>query len=80
MPTVCPVFGIPIDTVYGTPAANRPSLDRVDNTKGYVVGNVMVISWRANTRKSDMSISELRALLAYMEAAEMLGLTAAPKC
>ena len=54
----CPLLGIPM--VYGT--RTSPSLDRIDNTKGYVPGNVMVISKKANTMKSDATFSDLFAL------------------
>lgn len=60
LPDNCPVLGIPLD--YGTPAKNfeaTPSIDRIDNTKGYVTGNVLVISTRANTLKRDASRDEL---------------------
>jgi len=35
--------------------ANVPSLDRVDNTKGYIRGNVEVISLQANVMKNNAS-------------------------
>ena len=54
IPTLCPVLGIPMD---------RPSLDRIDGTKGYVKGNVRVISHRANMLKNDATIEELELVL-----------------
>ena len=69
IPTHCPVLGIPL--VYlgrkrdGIDQA--ASLDRVDNTLGYVLSNVKIISNRANTLKADASVSELRAVLHYVE-------------
>jgi hypothetical protein len=44
---------------------NAPSIDRVDTKYGYVPGNIAVISKRANSRKSDASINEIFAILAY---------------
>ena len=44
---------------------DTPSLDRRDNSKGYVRGNVRVISWRANSRKSDLTALELWQIYRY---------------
>jgi hypothetical protein len=53
IPEVCPVMGIPLVVKSGVPgpAKNSPSLDRIDNSKGYIKGNVRVISAAANTQK-----------------------------
>jgi hypothetical protein len=71
MPETCPVLGTPIN--YTTPRGqgslqenDRPTVDRIDNSKGYVPGNVAVISWRANRLKSDGSLEEMEKLVAYM--------------
>lgn len=58
MPTHCPLLGVPIDPFSGN-IDFHPSLDRLDNTKGYVPGNVAVVSHRANRIKSDSTHSEL---------------------
>lgn len=39
-----------------------PSLDRIDSRKGYVRGNVQIISLRANTLKLDATLDELVTL------------------
>lgn len=72
-PTHCPVLGIELHY----PARNgesddpkrpdRASLDRWDNTKGYVPGNVFVISCRANILKSNATHEELKRIAAYAE-------------
>lgn len=46
---------------------HSPSIDRIDPTKGYIKGNIAVISWRANMLKNNMTVEEARLLLAYLE-------------
>lgn len=74
IPEVCPVLGLPLDTKKpgkrGFPLAGSPTLDRFDNAKGYVPGNVSVISWRANSLKKDANWQELEALVQWMKAKE----------
>jgi len=67
IPEFCPVYGLRLDCAAPARAPNLPSLDRVDNTKGYVPGNVRVISWKANCDKSDLSQDEILALAAYVQ-------------
>ena len=70
VPDVCPVLGIPINVRTGNhPRRNfdSPSVDRIRNDIGYVKGNIRVISSRANSLKSDATITELEAVLAYMK-------------
>lgn len=71
MPVRCPILGLDLDYSYGTKNGkirpNSPSVDRVDPTKGYVKGNVQVISMRANTIKSNATAAELRKVADYME-------------
>ena len=64
IPIICPILGIPIFVegkinVRAGPSDNSPSLDRIDNTKGYIKGNVQVISHKANTMKGNASPQEL---------------------
>lgn len=68
IPKNCPVLKIklePNDIKGGS--YNSPSLDRIDNTKGYVKGNVHVISKRANMIKTDATIEEIEAVLKYFK-------------
>ena len=67
IPEVCPILGIPLFLGEGKLCSNSPSLDRVDNSIGYLSGNVRVISFKANRYKSDLTIEEVRKLLNYME-------------
>ena len=63
IPAVCPILGIPIVCYAGRgrPGGrmDSPSLDRIDNDKGYVKGNVQVISHKANSMKFTASAEEL---------------------
>lgn len=69
LPERCPVLGIPLTIGEGGKAnPNSASVDRIDNAKGYIPGNVEVISLRANQLKRDATIEELEAVLAYMKA------------
>lgn len=58
VPDICPILGIPMRT---------PSLDRINPGKGYVKGNVRVISHRANMLRHNATYEELRAVLADAE-------------
>jgi hypothetical protein len=46
---------------------NSPTLDKIDPSKGYVKGNVNVISQRASRLKSDGTAAEHRAIADYMD-------------
>jgi hypothetical protein len=62
----CPVTGVKLD-LETNKLNTSMSLDRVDNSKGYIPGNVVVVSRWANLRKSDMTLGDVQRLLAYME-------------
>lgn len=68
IPDVCPALGIPLKKDKGALCPNSPSLDRLDPSKGYVRGNVAVISHRANRIKQDASPDELRLIAKNMRA------------
>jgi len=64
IPVTCPILDIPIIKVYtkgkkSGPTPNSPSVDRIDNTKGYIKKNVQVISHQANTMKANASPEQL---------------------
>jgi|GEM_PF-1204911 len=68
IPEFCPVLGIKLKCAEGRVQPNSPTLDRFIPALGYVPGNVFIISAKANTIKSDSSVEELRAVLAWVEA------------
>lgn len=62
LPEFCPVLGIKLKVNAGFGAGGKDdsySLDRIDNTKGYIKGNVQVISHKANSMKSTATEDEL---------------------
>jgi hypothetical protein len=68
IPELCPVLGIPIvkNQKLGDRRDNGPSIDRRDNSLGYIRGNICVISWRANRLKWNGSAREFESILKYM--------------
>ena len=68
IPDKCPLLGIPLIKNKTIQQGNSPSLDRKDPTKGYIKGNVWVISNRANTLKNDATLQELKTLVENLEA------------
>ena len=71
IPERCPILDIPI--VWGNfsgkahPTDNSPSVDRIVPQKGYVKGNIVVVSQRANRIKNDSTIEELRKICSFYE-------------
>jgi len=63
IPTFCPLLGIELQISSGSTAPNSPSLDRIIPELGYVKGNVMVISHRANTIKNNATLVELQTIV-----------------
>lgn len=61
IPVYCPALGIPL--IAGgnahAPTDNSPSLDRIKPELGYVKGNVIVVSLRANRIKTDATLEEI---------------------
>ena len=58
MPEFCPLLGIKLDS-YADNIDVHPSIDRIDSSKGYVKGNVWIVSHRANRIKGDATFGEL---------------------
>lgn len=63
IPEFCPVLGLKLEQGKGKMQASSPTLDRIDSSKGYIKGNVRVISYRANMLKNNATVEELKLLL-----------------
>ena len=65
--THCPVLGIELrysePKMDNAPRDNSASLDRIVPDRGYVKGNVRIISMRANRLKCDATAEEMRLIL-----------------
>lgn len=60
IPECCPLLNINMFFDRENPRhSGTPSLDRLDSTKGYVKGNVWIISLKANIMKNNASKEEL---------------------
>jgi hypothetical protein len=68
IPDKCPILGIELNMNSGKSGAyrNSPSLDRIDNSKGYIEGNIQVISQLANAMKCHASNEELHAFAKWV--------------
>lgn len=75
LPDICPILGIPLKisrakrnkSKKGLSRENSPSLDRINNSKGYVKGNVIVVSYKANTIKNNATLKELKKIVSFYE-------------
>ncbi|NBR25317.1 MAG: hypothetical protein EBU08_16375 [Micrococcales bacterium] len=65
----CPIFNTPFKTArLGESRDASPSLERIDPAKGYVQGNILVVSLKANRMKNNGSLEELKLLVEYYDA------------
>lgn len=60
IPMFCPVLGIKLEISDGYQRDASPSLDKIVPERGYVKGNIVITSWRANRLKGDATVDELR--------------------
>ena len=62
LPEFCPILGIKLEvSTDGRGNPQAASLDRIDNTKGYIKGNIEVISRLANMMKQTATREQLLA-------------------
>lgn len=65
----CPVFGFRFNFIgNGRIGPESPSLDKIDPSAGYVLGNVAVISMKANMIKQNASSEEIRKVADWLNA------------
>jgi len=55
----CPFLNVPLEYSNSEATDFSPSLDRIDPTKGYVKGNIQVISFLANRMKNSANVDTL---------------------
>lgn len=67
IPPTCPVLGITLSNTNKVSCYNSPSLDKMIPSKGYVKGNVNIISMRANFIKNNATYDEIKQILKWME-------------
>lgn len=71
LPKVCPVLGIELRASAKPQDTHAYSLDRVDNSKGYVRGNVVVMSYLANRLKNDGTAEQHEKIASWMRSKGM---------
>jgi hypothetical protein len=63
IPERCPMLEIPIARGSGKLNDNSPTLDRREGSKGYVKGNIRVISYKANRAKNNLTFEEMKLMV-----------------
>ena len=66
IPEYCPVLGIKLKLDNVKKQDNSPSIDRIDNDKGYIKGNIMIISDKANMIKNCGTAEEHEKIAKWM--------------
>jgi hypothetical protein len=68
IPEYCPVLNIKLEFYQKQGGGDSsPALDRIDSNKGYIKGNVQVISSKANRIKTNATLSEIEAVYLYLK-------------
>lgn len=60
IPEYCPLLEVRLELGNSKEYEYSPSIDRIDNSKGYIKGNVWIISKKANSMKNSATPEELK--------------------
>lgn len=65
LPKRCPILGFQLEYGVGNDgnSTKHATLDRIDNTKGYIPGNIMIISRLANAMKNQATFDQLQKFI-----------------
>lgn len=67
IPKICPLLNIELKVNEGKVGANSPTLDKIIPALGYVPGNIIVISHKANAIKNNATLEEMKTLVTNWE-------------
>jgi hypothetical protein len=74
IPLYCPIFGTKIILKKDTNQRGQtqrnydgPSIDRIEGNRGYVKGNIVICSWRANLFKGQMTFAQIKAWYKFLK-------------
>src|SRR5262249_28045470 len=70
IPDRCPYLDLKISKGISHIAPCSPSLDRINPRKGYIRGNVIVVSQRANIIKQDANATEIEMVAKWLQREE----------
>lgn len=64
IPPYCPALGYPLMRCRNGSVISEftPSIDRIDNSKGYIKGNTIIVSHKANSMKGSKTLEDLQNL------------------
>lgn len=60
---VCPYLGIVLEPSVESKCLRQPSLDRIDNTKGYTPENTKLTSWAWNQMRMSSRVEDVLELV-----------------
>lgn len=65
-PTFCPALGEPLAYEWGRGVSDwSPSFDRLNRLLGYVPGNVLIVSHKANSIKNNGTVEDLERVASF---------------